>query len=308
MTTLVRDAIDTEFLDAARDTLLAGDVRGGAARLRTVLRALRTGLPKDAWGAIAEQVRRHPVHELLLESPFTLRAFAKPRGYSGDAEFMDLIYGDAQPDRALSPLGALLQDVEFEATCFQSIRSRRALLAREIDDVAAARPNAHVLSVACGFLREIEWSRAVNENRVSITAIDQDPYNVAGVRERYGDFDIQAIPLSIRDLVRRSPWVGEIDLVYAGNLYDYLHEDIARLLTTVLFRTLRPGGRMLLSNFTPATEDAAFMEAAMDWQLVYRSDSELRSLTASIPTECIDRIDQFSDANGQVGYLRLVRR
>jgi SAM-dependent methyltransferase len=202
----------------------------------------------------------------------------------------------------------MLHDYEFDSASFHSIRGRRAVLAREIDDVAAVRPNAHVLAVGCGYLREIEWSRAVSENRVSITAIDEDAHSVAGVRDHYSDFDVQAIPLSIRDLIRRSPWMGDVDLCYAGGLYDYLDDDLARLLTTVLFRTLRPGGRMLISNFTPQTEDAAFMEAAMDWQMIHRSPNAVRALAASIPGECIDRVDQFTDGNGQITYLRIVRR
>jgi extracellular factor (EF) 3-hydroxypalmitic acid methyl ester biosynthesis protein len=201
-----------------------------------------------------------------------------------------------------------LHGYEFELPVFQSIRGRRAILAKEIDEFAATRPNAHVLSVSCGSLREIEWSRAVNENRVSITAIDEDLESITAVRERYADFDIQAMPLSIRDLVRRSPWVGDVDLTYAAGLYDYLEDDIARLLTTVLFRTLRPGGQMLISNFTPATRDAAFMEAVMDWYLVYRTAGELRALAASVPRDCIERIEQFSDASGHITYLRIVRR
>jgi SAM-dependent methyltransferase len=306
--TVVHQAADTGFLDAARDTLLRNDIQFGMSRLRTVLGGLRAALPTESWNDVAEHVRRHDVHGLLLESPFTLRAFAKPRGYAGDADLIDLIYGDAPRARTLSPLGARLHDYEFDSACFQSIRARRAVLAREIDDVAATRTGAHVLSVGCGYLREIEWSRAVCENRVSMTAIDEDPYSVAGVKDRYGDFDIQAIPLSIRDLVRRSPWVGDVDLAYAAGLYDSLEDDIARLLTTVLFRTLRPGGRMLIANFTPATDDAAFMESVMDWHLVYRSPSQLRALAASIPAGCIERIDQFSSPNGHIGYLRIVRR
>lgn len=306
--TLVRRAADTEFLDEAHTTLLGSNVQAGMHRLQSGLRGLRAELPAEPWRAVADHVRRHPIHELLLESPFTLRAVAKPRGYAGDAGLIDLIYGDAVASPTLSPLGAMLREYEFNSACFQSIRDRRATLAREIDDVAAARANAQVLSVACGYLREIEWSRAVAENRVSITAIDEDPESIACVRERYADFDIQAIPLSIRDLVRRSPWVGEIDLTYAVGLYEYLQDDIARLLTTVLFRTLRPGGRLLIANFTPNTSDAAFLEAVMDWHLIYRSPSDLRALAGSIPADSIERVDQFSDPNGHISYLRIVRR
>jgi len=68
----------------------------------------------------------------------------------------------------------MLYGYEFDSRCFQSVRTRRAVLAREIDAVAARRPGAHVLAVASGHLREIEWSRAARSGAVTITAIDQD--------------------------------------------------------------------------------------------------------------------------------------
>jgi hypothetical protein len=97
---------------------------------------------------------------LLLQSPFTRRAYEKPRGYAGDAVLMDLIYGIAPPGDDLSPLGGLLYGYEFDSPCFQSVRTRRAILACELDKVATGRPHVRVLSVSSGHLREIEWSCA----------------------------------------------------------------------------------------------------------------------------------------------------
>ena len=113
-------------------------------RLRTSLRELRVRLPAEDWRTLGAQARRHPLHNLLLESPFTRRAYEKPRGYAGDAGLMDLIYGLA-PAGNLSPLGGMLYGYEFDSPCFQSVRTRRAVLAREIDSVAATRPGARVL-------------------------------------------------------------------------------------------------------------------------------------------------------------------
>jgi hypothetical protein len=129
-------------------------------RLRASLSALRRRLPADGWEAFGKDARRHPVHTLLLESPFTRRAYSKPRGYAGDAVMMDLIYGKACPAEDLSPLGGILYGYEFDSPCFQSVRTRRAILAREIDDVASPGRQARVLSLASGHLRELEWSRA----------------------------------------------------------------------------------------------------------------------------------------------------
>jgi SAM-dependent methyltransferase len=258
--------------------------------------------------SVGEDARRHPLHTLLLESPFTRRAYEKPRGYAGDAVLMDLIYGVASAGDDLTPLGGMLYGYEFDSPCFQSVRTRRALLASEIDSIAAFVPNPRVLSVASGHLREIEWSRAARAGAVSITAIDQDRNSLDCIERDYGRYQVTTVPGSIGDLLRRSVRFADIDLVYAAGLYDYLDDDLGRALTTALFRTLRPGGRLLIANFTPATHDAAYMETFMDWRLVYRTAAEVRRLAGGIGAADIAAIDQFCDENRHVAYMRVVKQ
>ncbi len=308
MTTLVTCATSTETFDTVYRALLGTDVHAGMAHLRHALNDLRDRLTPVEWRAVGEAIRSHPLHALLRQSPFTHRAYAKPRGYAGDAVLMDLIYGACPDFDLMSPLGGMLYAFEFDSPCFQSVRTRRAILAREIDDVAATRPDARVLSVACGHLREVEWSRAARDRRASIIAVDQDPDSTAVVDAQYGRYNVGARCASVGDLLRRSLRVDDLDLAYAAGLYDYLADDVARALTLALWRMLRPGGRLLIANFTPATGDAAFMEAAMDWHLVYRTPAELRSLAASIADDRVAAVEQFTDANRHVAYLRVTKR
>ena len=307
MMTLTCDTTAIEILDRTRDALLGNNVHSGMSRLRAALHDLRARLPRQDWIAFGEQARSHPLHDLLLESPFTQRAYEKPRGYAGDAILMDLIYG-AVPGADLSPLGGMLYGYEFDSPCFKSVRTRRAVLAREIDDVAASQPDARVLAVACGHLREIEWSRAARNGAVAITALDQDRDSLDEVGERYSGWGVTTVAASVGDLLRRTGRFSSLDLVYAAGLYDYLDNDVACALTATLFRTLAPGGRLLIANFTPATYDAAFMETFMDWRLIYRTAEEVRALTATIPRAEVSRIDQFADENGHIAYLRVVKR
>lgn len=309
MTTLVRVAdATTDIFDRTRDALLGNDVHGGMDSLRGSLRTFRARLSPQEWRSFGEHARRHPLHGLLLESPFTRRAFTKPRGYAGDAVLMDLIYGTTAASRELSPLGAMLYGYEFDSPCFQSVRTRRAFLAREIDDVAAERPGGRVLSVACGHLREVEWSRAVREDRVSLTAFDQDRESLDLIDQQYGDYGVTTMAGTVGDVLRRSIQRRDFDLVYAAGLYDYLEQDLARTLTTALFRMLGTGGRLLIANFTPVTRDAAFMEAFMDWRLVYRTDEQMRALAGGVNQDEVEDVDQFADESGQITYLRVTRR
>jgi SAM-dependent methyltransferase len=299
----------TELFDLAHDALVGGDIQAAMGALRRELRDRRAQLPREDWVAFGDHARRHPLHRLLLESPFTRRAYEKPRGYAGDAGLMDLIYGMRPVGEELTPLGGMLYGYEFDSPCFQSVRTRRAVLAREIDSVAAATRVARVLAVASGHLREIEWSRAARARGVRITALDQDRYSLTRIERDYGSrYPVDTMAATIGDLLRRSVRITDVDLVYAAGLYDYLETDLACALTASLFRMLTPGGRLLLANFTPATYDAAFMEAFMDWRLIYRTPSEVRALAERIDCSQIAAIDQFCDENGHVAYMRVVKR
>src|SRR5687768_14923469 len=197
MTAFVSSPAGTEVLDSTRDAIVEGDIHDAMGKLRISLRELRSQLPAEDWITVGEQARRHPLHRLLLESPFTRRAYEKPRGYAGDAVLMDLIYGLAPAGDDLSALGGMLYGYEFDSPCFQSVRTRRAVLAREIDRVAAARQGARVLAVASGHLREIEWSRAARSGAVTITALDQDRDSLECIDREYGSYPVSTLPATV---------------------------------------------------------------------------------------------------------------
>src|SRR5262245_61405851 len=107
-TTAVSLLTRNHLFDSAHDALLGSDIHVGITRFLASLRDLRAELPPEDWRTFREQVQSHPLHRLFLESPFTRRAFTKPRGYAGDAVLMDLIYGAAVDDADLSPLGGMI--------------------------------------------------------------------------------------------------------------------------------------------------------------------------------------------------------
>ena len=217
MTTLAPPSTRSAVLDSAHDALVGGDIQAAMGALRRELREQRAQLPREDWVTFGDHARRHPLHELLLESPFTRRAYEKPRGYAGDAGLMDLIYGMSPGSGELSPLGGMLYGYEFDSPCFQSVRTRRAVLAREIDNVAGATPDARVLAVASGHLREIEWSRAARAGAVQITALDQDRHSLGCIERDYGGrYPVNTIAATIGDVLRRSVRIPDVDLVYAS--------------------------------------------------------------------------------------------
>src|SRR5579871_6499939 len=86
------------FLDNTHHALLNSN--GNRDEVTRALDSLFDGLylekmasTDEAWHACIQKCRQHPLCKTIHEDPFTGRAFSKPRGYAGDAELIDLIYG-----------------------------------------------------------------------------------------------------------------------------------------------------------------------------------------------------------------------
>ena len=69
------------------------EVSRAMADLFSQLRCLRERTRGQQWQKGIAVARSHPIRQLVHQDPFTHRAFSRPRGYAGDAELLDFIYG-----------------------------------------------------------------------------------------------------------------------------------------------------------------------------------------------------------------------
>lgn len=296
------------LLDAVRGRILDYDVAAGMDVLCDELAALRRTLPADRWQAVMDECRSSALRDVVCEAPISRRAAARPRGYPGDAETLDLAYGAGRLPAGLTPLGAALYGYELQMTAAVSVRARREILAALIDEVATQRPGARILSVACGHVREAERSEAVASRAfAAFDALDQDAESLALVEREHGPRGLRPVPGSVRALLAGRLALSDYDLVYAAGLYDYLERDVAARLTAQLFAMLRPGGRLLVANFAHGVRETAYMEAYMDWPLIYRDESDVDRFAALIDPGAIATRRLYRDAPRNVIYLELQR-
>src|SRR5215467_9437151 len=280
-------------------------------------RRLRDSMAPEDWGQFArDECRRHPTTALVHQSPYTRRAFEKPRGYPGDAEILDFAYGCARLPEGTTALGARIYEFELQTSGSKSARARRDLLAAMVDDVASQRHRPRVLSIACGHLREAQFSQAVRDGKLGeYVAFDQDPLSLAVVdrQHRYGDQEhrygcVKTIEGSVRSLLARRIQFSGFDFVYAAGLFDYLSEPVATKLTSLMFSMLAPGGRLLVANFAPEWECIGYLEAFMDWHLIYRNEAEMEELARGIKEEDVTSLRTFRDAYQNLVFLEVHKR
>lgn len=277
------------------------------------LHGIRKKVPPDEWTHFVSEVcANHPVRHVLHLDPITHRSYEKPRGYAGDAVLLDLIYRECSTEPLVdhsTTLGKLIYSYLVERPGARGLRLRRDLIAQTIDNAADKTPGAHILSVACGHLRELAITRAFPARRLGrVVGLDHDPETIRALQGELAAPGVEPVQGNALHLMNGAYSLGEFDLIYVSGLYDYLNQTMAQRLTQTLFGMLRPGGRLLVMNAVPAFADACYMEAFMAWNLIYRDLEELVELTALLPRTEITMQDVFLEKEQHFAFLDLQRQ
>ena len=72
------------------------------------------------------------------------------------------------------------------------------------------------------------------------------------------------------------------DMVYCAGLFDYFRDTTCGFLVELFYRWIKPGGLVLVTNVTPNHSSRAIMGMILDWNLVLRDESDLRSLAPTL--------------------------
>lgn len=275
------------------------------------LRARRLNSAPEEWQECIQIARRHPLLKVVHQDPFTYRAFSKPRGYAGDALMMDYIYGreEGYPLPAAERLGQLIFDFTTSAPASEGVRARRAHVAEMIDRLAERVARPQVMAVASGHLREAELSSAIRRGRMGrLVALDADAMSLAEVDRSYGRLGVVTVPAKFRALLTGKLDLNKFHFVYSTGLFDYLEQSVAQRLVSTMFDMLLPKGRLMVANFLPGVRDVGYMEAYMDWQLIYRTRQNMADLTAEIPEAEIRDVRIFSEEQRNIVFLEVRKR
>jgi extracellular factor (EF) 3-hydroxypalmitic acid methyl ester biosynthesis protein len=253
-----------------------GEVEPAMTDFVATLASTRSALALADWRQAAAIFAAHPVHDLLLHDPYTANAYRKQRGYAGDADTLDFVYRLRGAPIETSPLGRRLFQITTDVPIACAVRARSRYLG---DRVAACRernPDATIVSIACGHMRELEGFE-LPAGRGRIFGLDHDPETIARLARLHAGV-VTARQASVRQILARAEVVPQADLIYAAGLFDYLDDRTARLLIRRLRARLLPRGSLLVTNLTCRNDEIAYMEAIMDWWMVYRSEADLRGL------------------------------
>lgn len=218
----------------------------------------------------------HPLRAIMMEDPYIARCVTKPRGYAGDAELIDLIY-DRNPPPRISVRGRRIFEhgIAFQAS--EGVRQRRNTAEQFV--TAAHQQGKRILCLACGHFRE--GSLLAGHDIGLVQLVDQDPLSLEVVRQRFGAAT-NCHEANVFSYLRGAIGRGEqFDLVYTLGLTDYLDDRAMALLHRMVKGVLSPEGEFILANFVPDHLAIGWMDAVMEWQLIYREPEDLARFAAA---------------------------
>lgn len=308
--------LDDSLLNECYQKLLDGREKFAQQAMEDLILGLRERRRDSSDGEWRDFVRlcmAHPIREFVHQDPFTAHAFNKPRGYAGDAELLDFIYGVDEgqgPPEGTSDMGQRVFRYTTRSPACNGVRHRARIVAELIDKIASEFHRPDLLSVAAGHLREAGLSGALKQRRLGrYVAFDADAESLAEVRRCYGHYGVETVAATVRQIITgKRVNLGEFHFIYSTGLYDYLNQTAGKRLTTRLFDMLRPGGHLLIANFLVGVKDRGYMESFMDWHLIYRNHSQMLDLAMAIDQTQVQDIHLTADDDFNIVILHLTKK
>jgi extracellular factor (EF) 3-hydroxypalmitic acid methyl ester biosynthesis protein len=238
--------------------------------------------------------------------PGTMQAEALERkyGYSGDFEIIDHIY-----TRHVSADPKLrLWDLFFHAQAAPvAVRNRKAYFKQLMTDHLAARAGSRLemLNVASGPCRDLrEFFLEQPEAKVSVDCVDMDARAIDYGSRLCAPW-LDRIRYHHRNILKHVP-TRAYDLVWSAGLFDYLSDRLFIHLLGVLLKVVKPGGEVVIGNFSDFNPSRDFMEIFGHWNLRHRSQETLRTLASQAGAD-EKQIQIFWEPEG-VNYFLHIRR
>lgn len=231
----------------------------------------------------------------------------KPYGYSGDFKIIDDIY---QNKPTTVGFARLWDDWFQQLSASRAVRERKEDFKRLILDFLKEnrKTNLRIMNLACGPAREIK-ELLENDSEKLLSEATFDCYDLEMRALEYAkqllnnhkniNFSQKnAIRLALKkDIKEEIPY--SYDLIYSTGLFDYLDERIAVRLVANLKKLLKPGAIIIIANAADkySNSSAAWMEWAVDWYLIYRTEYEFKKifLDAGFKDRCLQMIPQQSN-------------
>jgi extracellular factor (EF) 3-hydroxypalmitic acid methyl ester biosynthesis protein len=266
---------------------------------------------------------RQRLHSLAMLAPFAYRTFAKPLGYAGDYEMVNMILRNRPEGKSL--FGKVLHAWFVNQQPAKAHRNRISyLIERIIQTTLRARAvgqQAEILNIACGPASEVERFISESELRsfTEFTLLDFNVETLSYTKERISAVSrgrpaapkVTYVQRSVHHLLKdgakrnKAPNSTGYHLVYCAGLFDYLTDEVCCRLMDLMYDWVLPGGLLVATNVEPNNPRRHGMDHLLDWPLIYRTANDMMAVK---PKDAhADCVRVYSDDTGVNVFLEATK-
>lgn len=220
------------------------------------------------------QIFQKSFGEECLEKTLHGHSLTRPYGYAGDFMIIDKIYREH-----------ITEDKRFEkwdifwsslAAC-NAVRNRKDYFIRTLTSRLQNNNQLQLLNVASGPARDLfELYAQIQPEQLNTVCIEADDRAIAYAKELNKEH-LNRIEFINKNIFRYRA-DQQYDIVWSAGLFDYFNDDIFVKLLSRFVSWTKPGGEVIIGNFSTENPSRNLMELFGDWYLEHRSHDHLVNL------------------------------
>lgn len=234
---------------------------------------------------------RNILGEKLYKAPYAHRTYFKPKGYAGDYEMMNIMYSNKILGDSL--FAKCLHKYFIDEPASIAVKNREQYLRRKIkaeyNRCIQSKGKLKIISIASGPAMEIQnllTDDTINFDKIEFNLLDQDldalkhaQFKILSIAKKLNKkVDLKLHNLAIKNVIGRGLPSQDFDLIYSAGLFDYFTDPVASFAAEKLYSSLANGGLAIIGNFGVYNPNRFGMDLVLDWNLIYRSETDLEKL------------------------------
>ncbi len=260
------------------------------------------------------------IYPFFSGSDLAKRAKEKPLGYAGDFEMMNQIYRNGFEGKTL--VGKILHNYVANEKSSESVAFRKPYFLSYYESfLNKSEEQVNILSLASGpcveFQEAIEQFDQSKLDRLCLTLFDLDQVSLEYAQtkiyeksiEQQKRINVEFINASVKMFIESYGIENTeyYDLIYSGGLFDYLDNMTSTAIVTNLFKFIKPGGKVIIGNFTTKNSTKAFCHFVTSWHLIHKTEEEMRAWTKYIPADSYELEVEY-DTNGINAFIVITKK
>lgn len=243
---------------------------------------------------------QHGFGEDSMQTTILGHVRSKPFGYAGDFLIIDKIYREQ-----------VTADTRFEKwdnfwheqPACKAVRNRKDYFIRTVTQALKEQPSLQLLNIASGPARDLaEVYAAIDPQRLQTVCVEADEHAINYAKELNEAHAAQV--QFVHQNIFRFTAEAQHDIVWSAGLFDYFEDHIFVKLLRKFIQWTKPGGEVIIGNFSDQNPSRNYMELIGDWYLHHRPAAALIDMAVEAGAER-DAVRVGSEAEGVNLFLHV---